>query len=88
MFSRLSQTFRMAPSLISHSHPCACLLNAFGLLNFTMMSHRWALVKRVASNLIHFPLQFIELEGVESDMSKVGTYQLSAHQGLLFRVHT
>ena len=45
MFSWLSQTFRMAPSLTSYSSPNACLLDIFGLLNFAMISHRWALVK-------------------------------------------
>ena len=74
------------PSLISYSSPNARLLNAFGLLNFAMTSYRWASVKRVASCFICFPLQVIELEGLESDMSKVHTYKLSAHQHLQFKV--
>ena len=32
------------------------LLGAFGLLNFAMISHRWVLVKWVASSFIHFLL--------------------------------
>ena len=78
----VSISFWMAPSLTSYSRPGACLLGAFGLLNFAMVSHCWALVKRVASSFIRFPFWFIESEGLESDMSKVRTYQLSAHQRL------
>ena len=48
--------FRMAPSLTSYSRPIACLLGAFGLLNFAMISHCWALVKQVASSFICFLL--------------------------------
>jgi hypothetical protein len=47
MFSGLSHTFRMAPSLTSYSRPNARLLGAFGLLNFAMFSHRWASVEWV-----------------------------------------
>ena len=88
MFSRLSQTFLMAPSLTSYSRPNTRLLGAFGLLNFVMISHRWASVKQVASGFIRFPLQFIKSEGLESDMSNAHTYQLSAHQQLRFKVRT
>ena len=88
MFSRLSQTFRMVPSLTSYSSPNAFLFGAFGLLNFATISHHWASVwKRVASGFIYFPLQFIKLEGLENNMSKVRTYQLSAHQRLWFKVY-
>ena len=48
--------FRMVPSLTSYSRPNACLLGAFGLLNFAMISHRWASVKWAASSFICFPL--------------------------------
>ena len=72
----------MTPSLTSYSCPNA------RLLNFVAISHCWALVKRIASGFIRFPLQFIELEGLESNMSKVRTYQLSAHQQLQFKVCT
>ena len=75
----VSLTLRMAPSLMSYSHPSARSLGAFGLVNFAMISHRWASVKRVASSFIRSPLGFIESEGQESDMSKIRTYQLSAH---------
>ena len=37
---------------------------------------------------MHDFLTLDELEGLESDMSKVRTYQLSAHQRLRFKVHT
>ena len=47
-----------------------------------MISHLWASVKQVALGFIHFLLRFIELENLESDMSKVHTYQLSARQWL------
>ena len=70
----------MEPSLTSYSRPIA------RLLNFAMISYRWASVKRVASGFIRFPLRFIESKGLESDMSKVRTYQLSAHQRLQFKV--
>ena len=80
VFSRLSQTFWMASSLTSYSRPNARLLNTFGLLNFAMISHHWASVKWVVLGFIRFPLRFIKSEGLESDMSKVHTYQLSAHQ--------
>ena len=82
VFSRLSQTFRGVPSLTLYSCPSARLLNMFGLLKFAIISRCWALVKRIASSFIHFPLRFplwfIESQGLESDMSKVRTYQLSA----------
>ena len=84
----ISITFWMAPSLISYSRPNACLLGTFNLLNFAMISHRWALVKRVASSFIRILLRFIESKGLENDMSKVHTYQLSAHQQLRFKVRT
>ena len=86
MFSRLSQTFQMVPSLTSYSCPNARLLGAFGLLNFAMSTHCWASVKQVAVGFIYFLLQFIKLEGLESDMSKVRTYQPSVHQRLRFKV--
>ena len=35
-----------------------------------------------------FRLRIIESEGLESDMSKVRNYQLSAHQQLQFKVRT
>ena len=44
----VSITFHVAPSLTSYSHPSARLLGAFNLLNFAMISHRWASVKWVA----------------------------------------
>ena len=44
MFSQLSQTFQMAPSLTSYSRPSARLLSTFRLLNFVMNSHRWSLL--------------------------------------------
>ena len=78
----------MVPSVTIYSCPSGRLLGAFGLLNFVMISHRWALVKHVASSFICFPLQCIELEGLESNISKVRTYQLSVHQRLKFKVCT
>ena len=84
----VSKTFRMAPSLTSHYCPNACLLGMFGLLNFAMISHCWASVKHVASSFIRLPLRFIESKGLETDMSKVRTYQLSAHPRLRFKVRT
>ena len=71
--------FGQAGCLKFHSIPIAY---------FTMISHRWASVKRVASSFIPFPLWFIESKGLKSDMSKVRTYQLSAHQRLRFKVRT
>lgn len=56
------------------------------LAQFCNDSHRWALVKRVASSFICFPLCFIETKGLENDMSKVHTYQLSVYQRLRFKV--
>jgi hypothetical protein len=91
MLSQLSQTFRMAPSLTSYSRPNAHLLGVFSLLYFAMILHRWTSVKhplRFALGFIRFPFQFIESKGQESNMSKVHTYQLSAHQWLRFKVHT
>ena len=35
-----------------------------------------------------FPIAFVKSEGLESNMSKVHTYQLSAHQRLWLKVHT
>ena len=78
----------MTPSLSSYSRPNVRLLGAIGLLNFVTISHHWALVKHVALGFIRFLLQSIKLEGLESDMSKVRTYQLSVHQRLRFKVHT
>jgi hypothetical protein len=72
----------MAPSLTSYSCLIAHLLGAFGLLNFAMISHCWISVKRIALGFIHFPLRFIESEDLESDMSKVRTYQLSARTNI------
>ena len=46
-------------------------LKSVALSDSTMISHRWALVKQVALDFIRFPLQFIELEDLDSDMSKV-----------------
>jgi hypothetical protein len=66
----------MAPSLTSYSSLIA------HLLNFAMISHRWVSVKRIALGFIHFPLRFIESEDLESDMSKVRTYQLSARTNI------
>ena len=63
-------------------------LKLVALSDSTMISHRWALVKQVALDFIRFPLQFIELEDLQSDMSKVHTHQQSAHQQLQFKVHT
>ena len=63
-------------------------LKSVALSNSIMISHRWAPVKRVALGFICFPLRFIESKRPESDMSKVRTYQLSAHQRLQFKVHT
>ena len=51
-------------------------------------SHRWASVKHVASGFIRSPLQFIKSEGLESNMSKVRTYQLNAHQRHWFKMRT
>ena len=84
----VSITFQMAPSLISYSCPSARLLGTFTLLNLATISHHWASVKWVASSFIRFPLQFIESEGLESEMSKVCTYQLNAHQRLRFKMCT
>ena len=78
----------MAPSLTSYSRPNAHLLGAFGLLNFATIVHHWALVKRVASCFIRFPLRSIKSRGLQSEMGKVGTYQLSAHQQVGFKVRT
>ena len=57
-------------------------LKSVALLDSTMISHRWALVKQIALDLIRFPLQFIELEDLDSHMNQVHTHQLSAHQQL------
>ena len=84
----ISIAFQMAPSLTLYSRPNAHLLNAFSLLKFAMISHHWTLVKWVASSFTHFPLHFIELEGLENVLCKVRTYQLSAHQRLWFKVRT
>ena len=74
-------------SLLASSN-VAHLLGAFGLLNFAMISHCWALIKRVISGYIHFLLRFIESKGLENDMSKVRTCQLSAHQWFRLKVRT
>ena len=80
----ISRTLWLVPSLTSYSR----LLGAFILLNFAMILHRWASVKRAASSFIRFMLRFIQWKDLESDMSKVCTYQLSAHQLLWFKVRT
>ena len=41
-----------------------------------------------ALRFIRFPLRFIESKVLESDLSKVHTYQLSAHQRVQFKVRT
>ena len=78
----------MVPLVTSYSCPIVRLLGAFGLLNFVMISHPWASVKRVALGFIRFPLRFIESEGLESNISKVRTYQISVHQRLKYEVYT
>ena len=47
-----------------------------------------ASVKHVASGFIYFPLRIIESKGLENNISKVRTYQISAHQRLRFKVCT
>ena len=63
-------------------------LKSVALSDSTMISHHWASVKQVALDFIRFPLRFTEPEGLESNMSKVSAFQLSAHQRLQFKVHT
>ena len=63
-------------------------LGAFGFLNFAMISHRRASVKRVASSFICLLLRFTESKSPESHMSKVHTHHLSPHHELWLKVRS
>ena len=78
----------MAPSLTSYSRPNAHLLGVFGLLNFAMIHINGLRSSGLPQNFIRFHLQFSKLEGLESHLNKVRTYQLSAQQLLRFKVRT